>query len=381
MKLRRIVDYLRRLLGGRSRRVVWIGIFAFGISVVLLQFFAASSRTSVSLRTAKRLLEFGWKTPLLQAIPQVIDVAQTLPFDGLLFDIETPNHIRGLSWTVFGNQRVDQAALDQIAADLAGFGWGRLTDNFIRINVNYEPGVVDWFDDFDAILYNAEALARLANQLGFAGLMIDTEQYNAFPFDYQQQAYRDRYTYDEYADQAYVRGQEVMRALNRGYPGITILYTWGLTYIPQSHDQRALSEHIYGLMIPFLEGMIAAADAETSLVDAFEGAYRFEQEDQFQAAYNLIKVATRDAYTRDTKRYGETVTAGFGLWADHDCTDEGLLPQGCPGGFTPDSFKQAAQLALRYSDRYVWIYSERINWYTGAGIPPEWRAVLNSLAQ
>jgi hypothetical protein len=119
------------------------------------------------------------------------------------------------------------------------------------------------------------------------------------------------------------------------------------------------------------------------MVDAFEGSYTYSQEDQFAKAYALVKDYTRDSYTRNPTRYGEIVQMGFGLFLDQNrCGSPSLQPPpDCPTNFTPQSFPEVMELALRYTDRYVWIYSQSVNWYTGEGIPPEWTAALNSFRQ
>jgi hypothetical protein len=211
--------------------------------------------------------------------------------------------------------------------------------------------------------------------------MLDTEQYPGIEiFDYPMQKYIDRYDYATYDAQVFARGQEIMRALNRGYPGITVLYTFGLTIGAQFGGGRDLLPHTRsGLLTPFIEGMIDAAGETTTLVDAFEDSYPYSEEAQFLAAYKLIKGFTRDFYTRNPAAYGEVVEAGFGLWPEHDCGESGLQSTTC--SFRPETFRNALDLALRYSDRYVWIYSQTANWYTGEGVPPEWKAVLDSFRQ
>jgi hypothetical protein len=380
---KKYLEFVRRFLwGGRLRRLSTFFFVSLIITVTFVYIFInyIYYPAPSAARSQKRLLEWGWNTPRLQDIRQYLNQAQTTPFNGLIFDIETPTDSRGLSWRIFSDQRVDQAMLDQLLVDLDGIEWGRLTDNFLRVNTYT---TLDWFDDYSATVENLEAVARLANQLGFNGIMLDTEQYpGVIVFEYAQQSNRDQYTYEEYDAQAFQRGQEVMQALNRGYPGITVLYTFGLTVGSQRDAPRDLSQHRYGLLMPFIEGMMAAADDGTILVDAFEGSYIYQHEDQFLAAYKLIKGLTRDFYARDPERYGEKMQAGFGLWLDHNyCNEPGLTPQNCPSGFTPEMFADAVGYALRYSDRYVWIYSQGVNWYTGEGIPPEWQAVFDSLGQ
>lgn len=332
-------------------------------------------------RVEKRLLEVGWNTPFLQEMPEYIDEAQHTPFDGLVLDVAGQRGRRGLAWSVFSAQPFDEAQFDQIAQNLEGLAWGRLTDNFLRINIY--PADLDWFDAFDAVLHNVEAMAHLAYRLGFAGLFLDTEQYPGVTlFDYTQRAYRDRYTHAEYDAQAFRRGQEIMQAINRGFPGATVIYTFGLTTGSQASTSRDLSTFHYGLLIPFIEGMIDSADEGTWLADGFEQSYTFSDEAQFRSAYRLIKEFTVHSYARNPIRYGEFVQAGFGLWLDHNaCGEPGLRPENCAPGFTPQSFQQAVDLALRHSDRYVWIYSQGVNWYTGQGIPPEWAETLATLGQ
>lgn len=358
----------------RFFRIVWffrVALALGGVYIFLIY------PTSASPHSEKRLLAMG--APSLQEMTDVIEAFQQTPFDGLILDIATPNDRRGLAWTVFGDQRVDQAQLDRLVERFSGFNWGRLTDNFLRVNIY--PATVDWFDDFDAIIDNMEAIARLAYQLGFGGIMLDTEQYPGVEiFDYPKQKYKNQYDYAAYDAQVFLRGQEVMRALNRGFPGISVLYTFGLSTGAQFGGGRDLLPYTgSGLLTAFIEGMIDAAGETTTLVDAFEASYTYTQEAEFLAAYKLIKDFTRDFYARNPTAYGEVTQAGFGLWIDQGCGDAGLTSSMC--GFTPESFQSAVELALKYSDRYVWIYSQSINWHTGEGIPPEWQTAIDSFRQ
>lgn len=376
-------NWKKHLFGGRFRRLFWFFWVSLGVMLAAIYVFITYVYyPAPSLpRSEKRLLEWGWHTPRLQDIPQYIDIAQSLPFDGLVIDIVTPRDRRGLAWTIFGDNPVDNSELEILSTEFSGFNWGRLTDNFLRVNVF--PADVDWFEDFDTILLNLEAVAKLAHDLEFVGIMFDTEQYSDVRiFEYPTLTLANRYTFDDYSDQVFERGQAVMAALNRGFPGLTVLYTFGVTIAAQPDALANLPNHEYGLLIPFIEGMIEAANEDNVLVDAFESSYIFKYEPQFSQAYTLIKGFTRDFYTRNPQRYGETMQAGFGLWLDHNyCNEPGLEPQGCPSGHNPETFERTVDLALRYSDRYVWIYSQGVNWYTGEGIPEQWQQTLDSIGQ
>ncbi len=332
------------------------------------------------LDAEKRLITFGGGVIFLQDVPAVLADAQNTAFDGLVLDIETPRDHRGLGWSLFTNQPVDQAQLDGLAAQFNGFAWGRLTDNFLRVNIY--PGAVDWFEDFSTVLYNLEAVSRLAAQLGFRGIMLDTEQYgdtSLFYFGERPGFYTS--TQEQYAAQAFMRGQEVMQALNRGYPGMTVIYTFGISYVAQWQPPNQFALNPYELLTPFINGMIAAADANTVLVDGYEQSYTYTTELQFTDAYNFVRNLVPGMHAPDPARYRQVLRMGFGLWIDAWCDGSGLRAEPCPGGFTPQSFSAALRFAWRYSDRYVWVYSQGINWFTSAGIPPEWQPAVAAMGQ
>jgi hypothetical protein len=371
------------LLGGRFRRLFWFFWCALAVALGTLYLFVKYVYYPAPNlpHSEKRVLEWGWHTPDLQDIPQYLETAQNLPFDGLIFDIATPEDTRGLAWTLYGNNPVDRLMLDTLATQFADFKWGRLTDNFLR--VNFSPANVDWFDDYSVILNNLTAVAGFAKEIGFRGIMLDTEQYGDMqPFNYEKQLYREEYSYGQYDAQAYLRGQEVIQAFNASYPGLTILYTFALSLGPITDSSMMIGDKRYDLLIPFLNGMIAAADGDTQLVDAFEASYTYREAEQFKTVYSTIHEAAPDHFAVDKDRYRQYVQAGFGLWLDHNyCNEPGLKPVNCPSGFTPELFEQAMKYALQYSDRYVWIYSQGVNWYTGEGIPSDWNEALASFGQ
>jgi hypothetical protein len=45
--------------------------------------------------------------------------------------------------------------------------------------------------------------------------------------------------------------------------------------------------------------------------------------------------------------------------------------------FSPTEFRNAPSAALRVSDRYVWVYTERLNWWTGERVPSEYLQALS----
>jgi hypothetical protein len=57
-------------------------------------------------------------------------------------------------WVCFGKERFERAQLAETIATMRNTKFQTFTDNFLRYDVT--PGDVDWFEDFGAILHNAQ---------------------------------------------------------------------------------------------------------------------------------------------------------------------------------------------------------------------------------
>lgn len=147
--------------------------------------------------------------------------------------------------------------------------------------------------------------------------------------------------------------------------------------------KRPLKETRYGLLPAFLDGMFDVCLPTIRIVDAYEGAYGYVRREQFLRAYWLVHNAaltqpvakplcgSQDAY----RRYGR---AGFGVWVDHGkVIDNENLANNVR---TPRQFWGIVRMALEISDGYVWIYSQKVNWWDPASAPAH-QAALRSVRQ
>ena len=353
--------YVLRLV---SFTIVVLAIVALVVKFVILP-------TPNHDRNQKRLIQWGHDTPRLQDIPQYTEHLAQLPFDGLVLDIATPDDRRGLSWMIF-REPIEGELLQDIRAQFADYDWGQLTDNFLRVNI-FNPDLT--WDDWDIALDNITIIANLVHDLGFKGIMLDTEQYGSVDiFDYPAQNLKNAHSFEVYRDLAFQRGIDTIKTIQQAYPDITIIYTYGITQRIAWFNSPPLDQHRYGLLVPFIEGMIQGANSSATLIDGYESSYLYRTEQEFVVAYQWIQegVATQLA---DGEQYRDTMHAGFGLWIDPYCGDGGLPDGGC--GFTPDEFETALIHALGYTDQYVWLYNEHIDWFNDKGIPTIWWEIIN----
>ena len=313
----------------------------------------------------KKLIEWGWDEPDTAFLRRHSREMEKTPFDGCVFGVRLGEG-RGsgsFTWQFWGSRPFSRADLAEAFADLGALQPRRFTENFLRVNVT--PGDVDWFDDFSAILTNARLAGEMARTGQARGVVLDVEQYQGQIFDYRTRKLAPSRSWDAYAAQARLRGREIMSALQDGYPGLTVFLSFGhsLAWVLSERGRRPLSEVSYGLLAPFLDGMLEAAHGRTRLVDGYELSYGFLNAGQFDEARQLVKTGVKPIVGAP-RPYRQRLQLGFGLWLDYDWRRRGWSTQELSGNyFSPERLEIIVAAALRASDKYVWIYTETPRWW------------------
>jgi hypothetical protein len=326
---------------------------------------ALSLPTSAADKPSKKLIEFGWDEPDTAFMRAHAAEMDQTPFDGVVF------HIKGdLAWQTWGNRRFEEKDIEQGVADLKAAPFKKLTHNFLRLNTS--PAKIDWFDDHAAVLHNVALVARAAREGGCEGVLFDTEQYEGQLFDYGKQRDAKTKSWDQYAVQVRLRGREVMQAFQEGYPDLTIFLTFGYS-LPREEaggDPARLPKAHYGLLAPFLDGMVEAAKGKTKIVDGHELSYGYKDTSRFATAYQAMKSGVLPFVHADHDRYGQVFSFGFGVWMDHNWRTNGWNETDFSRNYyTPEAFGKTVNTALRTSDEYVWIYTETPRWWSDQGTP------------
>jgi hypothetical protein len=323
----------------------------------------------------KKLIEWGWDEPDTHFLRDNIGRMERLPFDGVIFHM-AGDHGENLTWDIWGTRPFAVSQFQKSLADLQATPFRRFTDRFVRVNVT--PGTVDWFDDaaWRIVAQNFGVAAQLARDGGSTGIMFDNEQYQSSLFDYRRQKHRDKHSFAEYSAKVKQRGREWMQAVAGHYPNITVLLTFGYAITRPRLGEKDRSESDYGLWADFLDGMLSACAPATRIVDAFENSYGYRRLEQFQRAYRTIKEKSAD-WTGEKEAFRRHVRAGFGIWMDNDWNTHGWNPTDFSRNyFQPEGFGESVRLALRLSDEYVWIYTEKPRWWTNEKLPPAYVQAL-----
>jgi hypothetical protein len=322
-----------------------------------------ASHSSAAEKLPKKLIEFGWDEPDTAFMLKHVAEMEGTPFDGCVF------HLKGdFLWQTWGDRAFEEADVRQPVEDLKATPFKRLTHNFLRLNM--APGKLDWFDDHAAILKNVRLMARAARDGRCKGILFDTEQYDTALFDFAKQRDAKTKSWDVYAAQARLRGREVMAAFQEGYPDLTIFLTFGYS-LPREEsggDRAKLPKVHYGLMAPFMDGMVDAAKGGTRIVDGYELSYGYKDTTRFARGYEAMATGVLPFIGADPKRYREVFSFGFGVWMDYDWRKKGWdAADPSKNFYTPEAFEKTVRTALQTADEYVWIYTEQPRWWTAKG--------------
>ena len=357
----------------------WLRFVSRGLSLLAALLATAAPAHAGS----KRLIEFGWDIPDTAFLRAHISQMRQTPFDGCVFQVEyaKPDGAKGnFTWQAWGRRAFTEAELHDAFTDLRHTRFGKFKYNFLRLNTT--PAHLDWFDDHSAVLANATLAAQLARAGRCPGILFDIEQYDGKLFNYHQQRDAATKPWAVYAAQARLRGREVMQALQAGYPALTVFLTFGysLPWGDSNNAKATLADCNYGLLAPFLDGMLEAARGGTRFVDGFEHAYAYTTAAEFAAAQQMVKHDLLPIVC-DPAKYHRVFSLGFGLWLDYNSNKRPWdAADVSKNYFSPTAFETTARAALRATDQYVWIYSQTPRWWSAAGqpvkLPSEYGAAL-----
>jgi hypothetical protein len=299
---------------------------------------------------------------------------QTMPFDGVVFHLSGPGNF---IWQMWGGGTFAPEDFRQDRENLQATHFGRLTHNFLRLNVT--PGSVDWFDDaaWQQVLGNCRIAARMAQASQCAGLLLDTEQYQTELFNPATFPHR---TLPELRRQVRQRGQSWIRTINAEFPDVELLLTFAYQ-VAHPREQAAGTVNEYALLPDFLDGILEACTAQTVVIDGWEHAYGYREAKQFSQARQTMQ-NTALKWTGVPEAYRRHVRSGFGLWMDYNLKDHGWHPEDVSRNyFTPEAFQNSLQAALRFTDRYVWIYNEQPRWWTQERLPDAYIKAVRAARQ
>ncbi len=343
----------------------------------------------------KKLIDFGWNSPLTSDLRNNIKKYENGPFDGLA--IKLPKNVgAGNIFMVDDLRKISKDSMEIERKLNTGLNVSKvLTDNFIVI---YGASQMNWFSDADWAVADKQIryAAQLAKTMKCKGILWDPEPYKPGknPWKYDEQAGINILTFQDYYNQARKRGAQFVKALQEEFPGLVILSLrefsdfqngspFSSPVLPVADikvAEEVLKTAWFGLHIPFTIGIIEAINDDVKFIDCNEDAYYYTSALEFFQIRNTLKndakaLVPAELHLKYAAKYsiGCAISEDYvtGNWANVITFPFRLSGQAKM--LTPKEqalwFEHNAYYALRTADEYAWLYTETANMWTGKNVP------------
>lgn len=329
-------------------------------------------------RPEKKLVEYGWDVPYPDDVREHIREMETKPFDGLIFRLRTYNH-------AFDPRPWPEAELQTQIDTLAGIEWETFTDNFLCLYAANHWGM-DWADDaqWETIVANLKLTAHAAVAGRCVGICFDPEPYGPNPWTWSAASGR---SFEEASELARRRGRQFMEALSGELPSMRLLLLYGfnlfahLAILPDDAARQAqLQQHSYALYPAFINGWLDVLPPTAQIIDGNESSYYYTDSESYFAAYHSIRQTCLSLVAPENRaRFDAGYRAGMALYVDQVLAlrDRKVIASYLEPAERLAHFEHNVYWALRSTDRYVWLYSEKMNWWKGP-VPEGLEAVTAS---
>lgn len=352
----------------------------------------------------KKLVEFSHASPTTKQYLKNIALFDGGPFDGISVklskDVAAGNIFMVENWrTVTEEQKLSEYAVIESIAEKS-----KLEHNLL---VLYGASQMDWFSDEDWLDVETQIRfgASLAKMGNFKGILWDPEPYKPGknPWQYSEQPGTSEHSFYEYFIQVRKRGTQFMTAIQDEFPGLVLLslrelsdyqdaspFSQAIVPVKDVHQaESSLEGAWWGLHLAFILGMLEVIDEEVTYIDANEEAYYYTSALEYFEVRNIINNEMRALIPPGLRNkfkanyhIGHAVSTDYvaGNWVGLNSFPYRLSAQG--DVLTPEQkahwFEHNVYYALKTSDEYVWLYTEKPNWWTGEKIPEGFYQALES---
>lgn len=324
------------------------------------------------------VIKHGWEFPTVSFVAANIRKMEKRPVDGVAIRMDDK-----LSEKVMRTEPVSYEQFAKNLAPLANLNSPTLKHNFIIVFATPAGNIFD--DGWDVVAQNFGNLAKAAKEVGVDGIFFDIEEYFGESLVYPTNCGEDK-TVEEARSKMRERGRQIMDAMRAEWSDVRFLSTHG-PYLSDSATFQYLRDNgMYlndvawanVLNTSLLVGMMQSAyGTEATFIDGGE-VYEARTLEHFQAVKYWQKegMAKNSEVIPDDFRsvWSEALSSSFGIY--DDCSDMDV-----------DVWKSTIINALKTADDYIWLYSERYDWWNEVNcwpdtpLPEEWEDATREALQ
>ena len=406
-----------RALRGNSRCSAVLIVAAVLLSAFLSGgggfLYAGEAGLGPAVGADKKLIKWGLDAPNSAYVREHIREMEKWPFDGFCInaDIMVEGQRQWVHGQMFSTRKFTYAELKHIVDDFKATEFTRFTDNFMIMSQSVDVFAFqdedgnethrqqlhppDWFSDEEFAITKANwaLAARVCREAGLAGWMLDLEMWSTTNGKYPRAwnyAFCKRHnkgdipSFEECYAKVQQRGRELMAAICREYPDIVIINYMGsqeLSYRLTGRtgtvtpDVHVLSTSDYGLMAPFLDGMLEGIPPEAGATIVDGGPLYHANLNKRFTAYREYAYGRSAEVTAAPDAFREHMRLGFAVWVDgrgwRTKSNWGWPWEREPpywgNQFTPEELEHAFYFALLNADKYVWIWAQDATFFPQCG--------------
>lgn len=308
---------------------------------------------------ARKVIELGWNyrdvTQLKTELPQM----QNQALDGVSFSIQR------YPLNVFDTIPLDDSYFQfDVMQSLA---WNKLTDNFIYLwGMSTSGG--HWLNDdyWNIILNNTMKISKAVKLSHAKGVLFDNEYYYNDPkndaWKYRPEWYQGM-SYEEVSAIVKKRGIRFMQALESSKPDVKLLSLSMFGSIIDQARKMPMAQNDNALFLPFIDGLLEGKTDSSVIIDGNEHSYYYRTAEDYEQSRSYLhgigqQLLPDNPKVKDIKiaqsLYFDGIYLLFPYTKDKSLAEKNAF------------FSNAIKNAIANTDEYVWIYSERLNWWQPA---------------
>ena len=331
-------------------------------SIVLLTFIFLTSNDSKSQNiNNKKLVEFGWDYPNVSFLKAHISQMVKVPFDGVVFSFDFD------IYNAFDTIQHPDSTFQY--HDLAKIQWSTFTDNFLFVRGSSYTGA-HWLDD-QSWLKISRNLKKVSDALNISkakGIGFDPEYYyndsTLNPWVYRASWYNNM-SYDEVGKYVRKRGGQFIKALQSSKPDVKILCFWLLDLVDMQSRTQPISKTGMALYSFFIEGMLEGKNETSEIIDGNESSYWYQKPLNFIMSGEYLRKRGEDFIDKSLQSKLNKVQLAQAIYFDWIYAKVPEYDKGYDKQSKDRWLEFNLYNALKTSDKYVWFYNERLNWWKG----------------
>jgi len=313
--------------------------------------------------TGKKIIEFGWDCPKVSMLK--MDISQmenNVPFDGVVFTLDFD------IYSAFDTNDRAQPAYQY--DELSKIDWKKLTDNFLLVR---GVGIYNalWLND-NAWIKIVKNLTQISKSLSASkrikGVGFDPEYYYSDPDNnpwiYKPSLYKNL-SYQQVGTFVRLRGKQFIQALQTYKPDIQVLCFWLLGLVSIQSQTQPIAETGMALYPFFVEGMLQGQNKSSTIIDGNEYSYGFEKPENFIESGKYRREEGSKLISVSIQSKLQNVSIAQAVFFDLIYAKDPSYDRRFDKTTKERWLRYNSYNAFKTTDKYVWFYNERINWWKG----------------